>query len=219
MNVLENRLGRRQRIVTQWEARRILASVDLPVVRETLVFMRPEAALAAREIGYPVVLRCWSPRGDAGPGAVRDLGNEGALLEVFDRLSRERGGGGLGFLVQETLRDERPLCASFRVDDVGGPSVTLGIGGVYRHLVRDEVRHPAPLSRQDAREMIASLRAAPLLSAWRGLPALSLESLASLLDRLGRAAASFPELSEICLERILARDDRPVCLDARVTFV
>src|SRR3990172_9327462 len=144
MNVLENPRGRRQRIVTQWEARRILAAADIPVVRETLVFTRPEAALAAREIGYPIALGPWSPRGDAATNALRDLRDEGALLSAFDRLERERGAGGLGLLVQETLRDERPLRASFQPDGIGGTFVTLGIGGVYRQLVRDEVRRPAP---------------------------------------------------------------------------
>jgi len=220
MNVLENPHGRRRRIVTQWEARRILASADIPVVRETLVFTRPEAALAAREIGYPIALGPWSPRGDAATDALRDLGDERALLSAFDRLERERerGAGGLGLLVQETLRDERPLRASFQPDGIGGAFVTLGIGGVYRHLVRDEVRRPAPLGREDAREMIAALRAAPLLGAWGGLPPLSFDALAALLDRLGRVGTSFPELSEIRLESILARDDRPVCLDALVAF-
>ena len=218
MNVLENPRGRRQRIVTQWEARRILASADIPVVRETLVFTRPEAALAAREIGYPIALGPWSPRGDAATNALRDLGDEGALFSAFDRLERERGAGEFGLLVQETLRDERPLRASFQPDGIGGAFVTLGIGGVYRQLVRDEVRRPAPLGREDAREMITALRAAPLLGAWGGLPPLSFDALAALLDRLGRVGTAFPELSEIRLESILARDDRPVCLDALVAF-
>ena len=218
MSALENARTRRERIVTQWEARRILASLDIPVVRESLVFTREEARASARRMGYPVALRRWSPRGDSRGRVHLNIADEASLIEAFDRLAPGRADAGLGALVQEMLHGERPLTASFLLDAREGACVALGIGGIYRRLVRDEVRRPAPLSGGEAREMIAALQAAPLLGRYRNLPPLALDSLERLLERLGRVGTSFPELQEIHLERILAREGRPVCVDARIYF-
>jgi biotin carboxylase len=218
MSALENARSRRERIVTQWEARRILASLDIPVVRESLVFTREEARAAAKRMGYPVALRRWSPRGDARGGIRLDLADEASLIAAFDSVAPGRADSGVGALVQEMLQGERPLRAAFLLDSREGACVAVGVGGIYRRLVNDEVRRPAPLSGGEAREMIGALRAAPLLGRYRNLQPLALDSLESLLERLGRVGTSFPELQEIHLERILAREGRPVCVDARIYF-
>ncbi len=215
MDRLENARGRGQRIITGWEARRILASVDIPVVRETLVFTGEEALAAARRIGFPVALHRWSATGASFSDTCLDVPDEAALAAAFERMSTTPRMGGFGALVQEMLRAERPLRASYAIDPAGA-WVSLGIGGVYGRLVRDEVRRQAPLDRGEAREMIKELRAAPLLGAYRGLSPLALDVLEQILEQLGRMGSSLPELQEIRVDRILARVVKPVCLGARL---
>jgi hypothetical protein len=215
MDRLEHAHGRGKRIVTGWEARRILASVDIPVVRETLVFTLKEALAAARRIGFPVVLHHWSPVGTSLPDARLDLPDEAALTAAFQEMCKTLQMGNFGALVQEKLHAERPLRASYAIGSAGA-WVSLGIGGLYGRLVKDEVRREAPLGRGEAREMIEGLRAAPLLGAYRGLLPIALDVLERILEQLGRMGSSLPELQEIHVDRILARGASPVCLETRL---
>jgi len=217
MDQLENARGSGERVVSGWEARRILASVDIPVVRETRVFTRDEALAAARLIGFPVALRRWSPTGASFPDTCLNLPDDAALVTAFERMTLAPRAGGFGALVQEMLQAERPLRASYAIGPTGA-WVSVGIGGVYARMVRDEVRRQAPLGPGEAHEMIVRLRAAPLLGAYRGLSPLALDVLDRILDQLGRLGSSLPELQEIWVDRILARRESPVCLDARLYF-
>jgi hypothetical protein len=218
MDRLENTRGRGERIITGWAARRILASVGIPVVRETLVFTLKEALAAARRIGFPVALHRWSPIAAFLPDTRLDLPDETTLAAAFEGMCKTSQMGNFGALVQEKLHAERPLRASYTIGSTSA-WVSLGIGGVYGRLVKDEVRREAPLDRGEAREMIKGLRAAPLLRAYRGLLPLALDVLERILEQLGRMGWSLPELQEIHVDTILARGASPVCLEARLYVV
>ncbi|HUU33014.1 MAG TPA: acetate--CoA ligase family protein [Vicinamibacterales bacterium] len=74
----------------------------------------------------------------------------------------------------------------------------------------------APVSAQDARELLAGLRGAALLTGYRGAPALNLSALVDALCRVSWLTADCPELAELDLDPVLATAGGAVALDARL---
>ncbi|MBI2079090.1 MAG: acetate--CoA ligase family protein [Euryarchaeota archaeon] len=99
-----------------------------------------------------------------------------------------------------------------------GPLVAFGLGGIYTEVLRDVVFHLAPLTDEDAKRMVRSIRAFPLLEGTRGQPSADLEALEDALMRLSRLAVDHPEIAEMELNPFFVRDagQGAVAIDARV---
>jgi acyl-CoA synthetase (NDP forming) len=71
--------------------------------------------------------------------------------------------------------------------------VTFGLGGIFVEAIRDFVVWPAPLTLDEAREMIRKIRGYRILTAFRGRPAADLEAVAQILCRVGQLACRWQE--------------------------
>ncbi len=94
--------------------------------------------------------------------------------------------------------------------------VLLGLGGVHTDLLGDRALRLVPMTDLDAGRMWRSLRAAPLLTGYRGTPPVDTAALEDLLLRLGRLAEDFPEVAELDLNPVLAGPDGVVAVDAKL---
>jgi acyl-CoA synthetase (NDP forming) len=92
----------------------------------------------------------------------------------------------------------------------------LGLGGVYTDLLGDRAFRLVPVTDLDAARMWRSLRAAPLLTGYRGAPPIDTAALENLLLRLGRLAEDLPEVAELDLNPILAGPHGLVAVDAKL---
>jgi acyl-CoA synthetase (NDP forming) len=101
-------------------------------------------------------------------------------------------------------------------EPVFGPLVVFGLGGVATEVLGDHAARLAPLTDTDAAELIAGVRAAPLLLGHRGPPAVDTAALAGLLLRVSRLADDLPEVAELDLNPVIARPDGAHIVDVRV---
>jgi acyl-CoA synthetase (NDP forming) len=101
-------------------------------------------------------------------------------------------------------------------EPVFGPLVVFGLGGVATEVLGDHVTRLTPLTDADADEMIRTVRAAPLLFGHRGSPPVDAAALADALLRVSRLADDLPEVSELDLNPVVAREDGAYCVDVRV---
>ncbi len=172
---------------------------------------------AAGTIGYPVVLKGCSPEilHKTEQGMVfLDLKNEDEMVRAF-RTLRGRNGE-IPVLVAEMLRGDREFMAGMTSAPGFPPCILFGLGGVFAEALRDHQVRLAPLSVEDAFEMMDSLQSRKLLTAYRGMKAVNRESLASLLAALGRLALDFPAIREMDLNPILIVDGEPRVVDALI---
>jgi acyl-CoA synthetase (NDP forming) len=102
---------------------------------------------------------------------------------------------------------------------VFGPLVVFGLGGVATDVLGDHAAKLTPLTDVDARELIDSVKAAPLLYGHRGSAAVDLDSLADLLLRVSRMADEIPEVAELDLNPVIARADAVSPVDVRIRVV
>ena len=101
-------------------------------------------------------------------------------------------------------------------EPVFGPLVVFGSGGAATEVHGDQVTRLTPLTDADADEMIHAVRAAPLLAGDRGTPPVDTAALADALLRVSRLADDLPEVSELDLNPVIARQDGVWCVDVRV---
>ena len=101
-------------------------------------------------------------------------------------------------------------------DQVFGPLVVFGLGGVATEVLADHAARLAPLTEADAETLINSVRSAPLLHGHRGSPAVDLAALRDVLLRVSRLSDDLPEIAELDLNPVIARPDSAVAVDARI---
>jgi acyl-CoA synthetase (NDP forming) len=92
----------------------------------------------------------------------------------------------------------------------------FGLGGVTAELLADRALRILPVTDEDARELVRSLRTSPLLFGYRGSPALDAGSLEQLIVRVARLALEVPEITEMDLNPILVHEKGVVAVDAKV---
>jgi acyl-CoA synthetase (NDP forming) len=143
------------------------------------------------------------------------LGGPTAVRHAYPKVAAA-GGPGAGVLVQKQVGEPVELVAGIAHDPQFGSVVLLGLGGVQTDLLGDRALRLVPLTDLDAGRMWRDLRAAPLLTGYRGAPPVDTAALEDLLLRLGRLAEDFPEIAELDLNPLLAGPDRVLAVDAKL---
>lgn len=218
--LLVKALQKGQLALSEYESRKVIASAGVPITREALVQSRDEAMDQADKIGFPVVLKGSSPEltHKTEMGMVRvNLKDRGDVGEAFDELT----GKGIkleGVLVQEMVKGHREFVIGLTRDPHFGPCVMFGLGGIFTEAMKDVSFRVAPLSEDDAREMIGEIRAAKLLDAFRGEKAVDRETLVRALVNIGQLGMHHDEIAEIDINPLIIRDGKPVAVDALVVL-
>jgi len=199
-------------VVPELDAKRLLAEYGIHAPVERLATGAEEAAAAAVEIGFPVVVKVQSPdlahRSDVGgvrvglrsADEVRAAG-EGVLASVREHRPDARV---TGLLVARHVEPVVELIAGVKVDEVFGPVVVAGAGGIFVEVLGDVALRLPPLDQEEAAAMLDELRVAPLLHGARGRPPADVEAAASVLVRLGELALDLgPRLRELDVNPLL----------------
>ncbi len=178
-----------QRLLDELEAKEILALYGVPIPREKIATDSDSAAALADEIGYPVVLKVLSAdvahKSDIG-GVAIDLRSEADVRAAFERINKAvrsaRPDARIrGILVQEMVCGGTEFFIGGRVHPELGPLVTFGTGGLNVELERDAVLAEAPLSENEANQLMRHARAAQRLKEFRGRPAGDMPALVDAL--------------------------------------
>ena len=197
--------------LTAQQTRELFGAYGIPLVPERVVGTAAEAAEAARELGFPAVVKSAVPgahKTESG-GIALDLSDEDAV-----RAAAERIGGPV--LVQPFIRGGAELLAGVVQDPVFGPLVAFGPGGVFAELIGEAQFRIAPLTLEDAEELVLTGKAGQLVAGFRGQSAADAEALVDLVLRLARLADDIPEVAELDLNPVLGLPSGCVAVDARV---
>jgi succinyl-CoA synthetase beta subunit len=192
----------------------VLAQAGVPVVADALVTSSRDAAAAAARLGFPVVLKVVSPniphKSDIG-GVVLGVESAEAAAAAYDRIMARVSAAApaariAGVLVSPQVGDAVEMILGTVRDEVFGPTVLLGFGGVFAEILSDTVLRLAPVSLDDARDMVAALKGASLLNGARGRASADVEALARAVSALsGFAAANAGWLASVDVNPLLVR--------------
>jgi acetyl coenzyme A synthetase (ADP forming)-like protein len=193
------------------QVRELLQAYGIPVVPERIAATADEAAGAAAELGLPAVVK------SAEPGAHKtETGGIALGLATTDEVRQAAERIGPPVLVQPMLEGSAELLAGIVQDPVFGPLVAFGPGGVFAELIGQADFRIAPLTDEDAAELVLGGKAGQLVRGFRGKPAADEQSLTDLLHRLSRLGEDLREVAELDLNPVIASPEGCVAVDARV---
>jgi acetate---CoA ligase (ADP-forming) len=183
-------------VIPEYAARRLLAAAGIGDVAGTLAETREAAVAAARDLSGPLAMKIQSAdiphKTDIGGVALNVSGPEVAG-ETFDRLmaaacTAAPDGKIDGVLVEPMAEPGVEMILGVKRDEVFGPIVMVGFGGIYTEMLDDTALSPPLTTRDAALRMISKLKCARLLEGVRGRPAGDVEALAEALVALSRFA-------------------------------
>jgi len=192
------------RVLTEIEAKALLARYGVPRPQEMLVTTAGEAVKAAARIGGPVALKIQSAdithKTEAGGIALGILG-ETAVREAYERVlaSTKRAypeAAVQGILVQAMAPPGREIILGITRDSTFGPMLMVGLGGIHVEVLRDIAFTPVPIGEQEALALLNQLKGAALLGSIRGTPPADCAALAKLIAKLSGFAADHADLIE-----------------------
>jgi len=226
--IRDGALAGKRTILTEHEAKAVLAAFGLPVPRTIVAADRAAAIAAAGELGYPVALKIHSPdithKSDVG-GVRLNLQNGDMVASAFDDMLRhvralQPAARIEGAAVQPMLRfpHAREVLVGVATDPVFGPAISFGAGGVAVETLRDTAVALPPLNSVLAGEMIGRTRISRLLARHRGIPAADAGALAAILEGVSRMVCALPWLKEMDLNPVLAHPGGAVIADARMVI-
>ena len=201
------------------EADELMRCYGAPVVETRSATDAAGAVAAAEALGGHVALKAEVPglvhKSDAGAVEL-DLRGEAEVRAAMERLARRFSGQLAEVVVQPMITGGTELIIGVVQEPVFGPLVVFGLGGVATEVLGDHAARLAPLTRDDADDLIHSVRAAPLLLGHRGSPPADLDSLRDALLRISRLADDLPQVAELDLNPVIARPDGAFAVDVRV---
>jgi acetyltransferase len=211
--------------LTEEEGRDILRAYGIKTPSEKLVTSRHQVVEAARAIGYPVALKVNSPdvfhKTDVG-GVITGINTDKAAKNAFDQIyaniNRRMPKARIeGVTVQKMVHGEEVIVGVTR-DPQFGPFVTFGLGGLYVEVLKDVSHRLAPMTSDDAKQMIAEIKSYPILLGARGRKAVDIDAIARTILCVSQISQDFSEIQEIEINPLVVLEEGCVAVDALVVI-
>jgi acetyltransferase len=225
-NVIERALAEGRALLTEPEAKAVLAAYGVPTVETRIAGDAEQATRCATEIGLPVAVKILSPdithKSDVG-GVALDLETAeqaaaaaGAMIERIGRLHPDARIDGV--TVQKMARRPRAheLIVGASEDPIFGPAILFGQGGTAVEVIADRAVALPPLNLALARELVSRTRVSRLLAGYRDRPAADLDAIRRTLVQVAQLIGDIPEVAELDINPLLADEHGVVALDARI---
>ncbi|MGZ4846397.1 MAG: acetate--CoA ligase family protein [Halobacteriota archaeon] len=211
--------------LTEEEGKDVLRAYGIKTPRETVVTRRDKVIQAAREIGYPIVMKVSSPdiahKTDVG-GVITGISSDRAAKNAFDqiyaninkRMPQARIGG---VIIGEMVEGEEVI-VGVTCDPQFGPFITFGLGGLYVEVLKDVSHRLAPITVAEAKQMISEVRSYPILLGTRGRKALDINAVADTIVRVSQISQDFEEIQEIEINPLMVQENGCIAVDALVVI-
>lgn len=193
----------------------LLRHYGITVAAQRVVTDADAAVQAGAQLGYPLVAKASGLVHKTDVGGVRlAIGDPAELRAAFAAVQAAAPDGQV--ILQPMLATGTELIIGAVQDAQFGPMIMLGAGGVLADLIADRQFRLAPLSVEDAQDMISALRCAPLLDGYRGRAPVSRPALHTLLLRLAVLVEDLPEVLELDLNPVVCRGEDLIVVDAKI---
>ena len=220
LEIIQQAIARGQKALSEYESRLVIESAGVPVAAAALARSRKEAEQMAERIGYPVVMKGCSAElaHKTESGMVKlNVGNSEEAARVFDELTAKMKNLD-GVLIEKMVKGSREFVIGLSRDPQFGPCVMFGLGGIFTEALKDVTFRVAPLSKEDALEMIDEIKTKKILGEFRGSPAVDREALAKALVGIGELGMSCDSIAEIDINPLIISGNKPVAVDALVVL-
>lgn len=224
--ILDRAVREKRGSLLEEEGQQILQAYGLPLPKSKLAKNAAKAVEAAKSIGFPVVMKIVSPqithKSDAG-GVRINLSDEAEVEAAFTEITAnarkyDAKADINGCLVVEMVRGGKEIIIGCKQEPGMGPMLMLGMGGIYVEILKDVTFRLAPVTAQEARGMIDSIKTKKLLGGVRGEKPSDLDGLAECIQRVSQMVTENDRIRELDMNPVLVMEEGKGCriLDVRM---
>jgi len=227
-NIVERHLRQGILDIGEADSKEILEAYGFVTPKGALATTADQAANIAQQLGYPVVLKIWSPdilhKSDVG-GVKVGIDSEQEVRDAFDLMiyripKKQPDAHILGVLVQEMCRKGKEVILGMHRDPHFGPLMMFGMGGIMVEVLKDVSFHLAPLTADEAKQMLVSTKTYKILQGVRGDEGVDIDRIAEGLQRLSQLVTEFPQIKEMDINPYVVGHEgtTPIAVDARISL-
>lgn len=211
-------------VMTEYEAKQLLANYDIPVIKNGLATTEEEAVKIAEEIDYPLVMKIASPdilhKTDVG-GVILNIVNKTEAKNAFNKIMKSASEKApdadiRGIFVEQMMKRKYELIIGCKKDPIFGPTIVFGMGGVAVEIFKDTRVGLPPLNMALAMRIIEDTKIYKLIKGYRGMPGADIQAIQFLLYKFAYLIMDFPQISEIDINPFGVDERGGVVLDAKV---
>ena len=229
---VERIISRRQRTgrlqLGEVRAKNILKAYGFHTLEGRLAATPTEALEIARFIGFPVAMKVVSPniihKTDLG-GVRLDIGSARDLEDAYDLMMLRIGKQAPNALVEgvyvEKMADPgMEVIVGMTRDPQFGPMLMFGLGGIFVEVLKDVTFHLAPITEDEAVQMLTSTKSYAMLKGKRGQKGVDIGAIAIALQRISQLTTDFPQITELDINPMIVGElgSEPVVADARMSL-
>lgn len=225
-SVIQSLLHQKRTILTGTESKAVLKAFAIPVIKTLESSTQEEAVIAAKELGFPVVMKILSPdishKQDAG-GVALNITNVKSVRQTFNQLIAHAKKACptakiLGVSIEPMIKttSDRELMIGVIKDIVFGPVINFGVGGSLVELLKDRALALPPLNQFIAKNLISQTRISNLLKAYRNMPEVDENLIINILLRVSELVCEFPAIQEMDVNPIIINEQGAIAVDARI---
>jgi acyl-CoA synthetase (NDP forming) len=202
--------------LSEFDSKSLLRDAGIALPDEVLVTEKSALDGAIARVGFPLVMKIQSrdiPHKSEVGGVRVNITTKGEVFLAYESLMesarRHRPDAAIqGVLVSPMAKKGVEIIIGTVMDATFGPMIMVGFGGITTELFRDVIYRPAPVSAAEAAAMLTELKAAPLLSGFRGAPKADIPALSKLISQVSVLAADFRgQISEIEINPVLVHPE------------
>jgi acyl-CoA synthetase (NDP forming) len=219
---LAKKEGRKALLET--EAKTICMEYGIPVTKFELAKNETDAVKYAEAIGFPIVLKIVSPdiihKSDVGGvivGVKSATEVKDAYRKIMESVKKHDPKARIeGMLIQEMAPSGTEVIVGSIKDPQFGPALMFGLGGIFVEVLKDVTFRIAPITEDEAEEMISEVKAYPLLKGYRNTPPADLKAIIKILMSTSRLIMDHMDIKELDLNPIMVYEKGAKTVDARI---
>jgi acetyl coenzyme A synthetase (ADP forming)-like protein len=212
--------------LTEVESKEVLKAYDIKVSAGYVAADVDTAVAIAGKVGYPVVMKLVSPdishKSDVGgvrvkldsPEAVRS-----AFTDIIQNAKFHRPDANIqGVLIYRMVPEGVELVIGATFSRQFGHTVMFGLGGIFIEVAGDVVFRMAPLTKEESLDMIQEIRGRKILGNFRGKPAVDVNAVADIIQKLSALLTDHPDILEVDMNPVIASESGAIVVDARMAI-
>jgi acetyl coenzyme A synthetase (ADP forming)-like protein len=226
-NIIERYLRRGVREISEEDSKEILEAYGFVTPKGSIATTAEQAANISQQLGFPVVLKIWSPdilhKSDVS-GVKLGLNSATEVMDAFDlmmhRIPKQVPNANiLGVLVQEMCRGGKEVILGMHRDPHFGPLMMFGMGGTMVEVLKDVSFYLAPLTAEEAKQMLIDTKTYKILKGVRGEEGVDIDTIAEGLQRLSQLVTEFPQIQEMDINPYVVgrAGTTAIAVDARIS--
>ncbi len=226
--IIARRLRAGRVFIAEGLAKDILQAYDFQIPEGCLTLNADEAVEAASRLGYPVAMKISSPdiiHKEECSGLRLSLSNRQEVLDAYDLLllrGRQQVPGArlVGVYVEKMQEPGLEVIVGMHRDPQFGPLLMFGLGGIFMEVLKDVAFYLAPITFDEAMQMLTSTKSYQTLVSGRSRKQIDLAAVACVLQKISQLATDFPEISDLEINPLIINEScsEPVVINAGITL-